>query len=310
MELYHMLKRLPFTLLFLAVISLLLGNCTQQDDETSPVNAATARRLTLATGPGDGALMVLIPEGDFFMGDPAGEDVHYDENPCHQVRLDAFWIDCYEVTNRLYKRFVDATGHRSPFVETEWAQPYNWTNNCYPPGTDEHPVVLVSWEDATAYAAWAGKRLPTEAEWEKAARGGLAKKRYPGGDAINEKQANHFTSITAANELKPVGSFPANAYGLYDSSGNVWEWCSDWYLQTYYRRSPAANPQGPEEGAYRVFRGGSWVNRVEHLRCSERARNVPSHRSHIIGFRCARSAEPEASDTPGTHVMQGGNPSS
>lgn len=254
--------------------------------------------------------MVLIAGGDFFMGDPAEEDIHYDENPCHRVRLDAFWIDCYEVTNRLYKRFVEETGHPVPFVDTEWAQPYNWRNNCYPPDKADFPVVLVSWEDAAAYAAWAGKRLPTEAEWEKAARGGLVNKQYPWGDAIDDTRANFFTSITAANELKPVGSFPANPYGLYDVAGNVWEWCSDWYVKTYYRGTPDSNPRGPEQGLYRVFRGGSWVNRGEQLRCSERARNVPDYRSYIIGFRCAQSAEAETSDAQGTHVMQGGNPSS
>ena len=238
---------------------------------------------------------------------PAGEDVRYDENPGHTVRLDAYWIDCYEVTNRLYKRFVDATGHRAPFVEAEWAEPYNWINTDYPPGTGEYPVVLVSWEDAAAYAAWAGKRLPTEAEWEKAARGGRVKQQYPFGDAIDEKHANYFTSIITTNRLKPVGSFPPNPYGLYDMSGNVWEWCGDWYLQTYYRGSPDANPQGPSEGLYRVFRGGSWINRAEQLRCSERARNVPSHQSHIIGFRCARSAEPGESPAEGIQVRQDGN---
>jgi len=291
-----MIKRLLFTLLFLAVIPFLLSSCAQQCDDTSPAEGGDASHLTFSKAAHDAALMVLIPEGDFFMGDPDEEDVHYDENPCHKVRLDAFWIDCYEVTNRLYKRFVDETGHRVPFVATEWAKPYNWIYNSYPPGKADFPVVLVSWEDAAAYAAWAGKRLPTEAEWEKAARGGLAKKQYPCGDAIDEKHANYFTSITAANELKPVGSFPANPYGLHDVAGNVWEWCNDWYWQTYYRGSPEANPHGPEEGLYRVFRGGSWVNRDEHLRCSERARNVPSHQSHIIGFRCARTALKEGSD--------------
>jgi formylglycine-generating enzyme required for sulfatase activity len=297
-------------LLLLTGIPVVLGSCTRSGEDGSAVQSGGTGHLTFSKAANDGALMVLIPEGDFFMGDPAGEDVRYDENPCHKVRLDAYWIDCYEVTNRLYKRFVDATGHRAPFVDTEWAKPYNWINTDYPPGTGEYPVVLVSWEDAAAYAAWAGKRLPTEAEWEKAARGGQLKQQYPFGDAIDEHHANYFTSIIAANELKAVGSFPANAYGLYDMSGNVWEWCGDWYLQTYYRGSPDANPQGPSEGLYRVFRGGSWINRAEQLRCSERARNVPSHQSHIIGFRCARSAEPGESAAEGMQVRHKGNPSS
>jgi sulfatase modifying factor 1 len=237
----------------------------------------------------DKTLMVLIPEGNFYMGNPEGDDAHYDENPSHKVHLDAFWIDCYEITNRLYKIFVDDTGHRIPYVDTDWAKPYNWENGSYPPGKADYPVVLVSWEDTTSYAKWAGKRLPTEAEWEKAARGGLLKKRYPWGDKIDELHANYFTSITNKNEIKPVGTMLPNPYGIYDIAGNVWEWCTDWYGKTYYRTSLYKNPQGPEKGRYRVFRGGAWINRDESLRCSERARNVPTHRSYIIGFRCAKS---------------------
>jgi len=239
----------------------------------------------------DGALMVLIPEGEFFMGNPDKDDIHYDEHPCHEVYLDAFWIDCYEVTNRLYKRFVDENGYRVPYIDAEWAEPYNWEDGSYPPGKADHPVVLVSWEDAAAYAQWAGKRLPTEAEWEKAARGGLVKKHYPWGDQIDEKHANYFTSIISKNEMKPVGSLLPSLYGIYDITGNVWEWCADWYGKTYYRMSPYKNPQGPEKSRYRVFRGGSWINKKEMLRCSERARNVPTYRSYIIGLRCTQSVQ-------------------
>lgn len=292
-----MTQRRLFSILLTGTI-LLLCRCSQPGNETAPADAAPALRLTLSKSSRDDALMVLIPAGDFFMGNPAGEEVHYDENPCHAVHLNAYWIDCYEVTNRHYRRFIEETGHPAPFVDAEWAKPYNWINNSYPPGMADYPVVLVSWEDAAAYASWAGKRLPTEAEWEKAARGGLVKKQYSCGDVIDEYKANYYTSIFASNKLKPVGSFPANPYGLYDISGNVWEWCSDWYQNTYYRNSPAADPRGPEEGIYRVFRGGSWINRAEHLRCSERARNVPTHRSHVVGFRCARSAGEKSDLSP------------
>jgi iron(II)-dependent oxidoreductase len=241
----------------------------------------------------DGAEMVLIPAGDFFMGAVDDSDTHYDEMPVHRVYLDDFWIDCHEVTNRMYKKFIDETGHRAPFVNTEWAQPYNWIDTACPPGKEDFPVVLVSWEDATAYASWAGKRLPTEAEWEKAARGGLVKKKYPWGDKISSHKANYFTSITRENQMKPVGTFPPNFFGIYDSAGNVWEWCTDWYDKTYYKKSPEKNPPGPEGGNYRVYRGGAWINREEQLRCSERARNAPVHQSHIIGFRCAKSVHQE-----------------
>ena len=244
----------------------------------------------------DGAEMVLIPAGDFFMGAVDDSDTHYDEMPNHRVYLDDFWIDRYEVTNRMYKKFIDETGHRAPYVNTEWAQPYNWKDNTYPPGKADFPVVLVSWEDAAAYAAWAGKRLPTEAEWEKAARGGLVKKMYPWGDQITKHNANYFTSITEKNQMKPVGTFPPNPFGIYDSAGNFWEGCADWYDQAYYKKSPEKNPQGPKNGNYRVYRGGAWINREEQLRCSERARNAPVHQSHIIGFRCAKSAWPEGEE--------------
>lgn len=277
-----------------------LHTCARHSDDTASQDKTPAAGLTSSDIGRDGAVMVLIPEGDFFMGNPAEDEVRYDEKPCHPVHLDAFWIDCYEVTNRLYKRFIDETGHRAPFVEADWAEPYNWRNGEYPRGRADFPVVLVSWHDAAAYAAWAGKRLPTEAEWEKAARSGMVKKQYPWGDDIDEKNANHFTSITSSNRLKPVGSFPAAGNGLYDMAGNVWEWCSDWYGQTYYRSAPASNPQGPEQGLYRVFRGGAWINRGEHLRCSERARNVPDYQSYIVGFRCASSLggkEADAHDT-------------
>ena len=236
----------------------------------------------------DGAEMMLIPAGDFFMGTVDDSGTHYDELPVHNVYLDAFWIDRYEVTNRLYKVFIDETGHRAPYVNTEWARPYNWKGDAYPPGKADFPVVLVSWEDAAAYAKWAGKRLPTEAEWEKAARGGLVKKKYPWGDQIIRHNANYFSSITRKNQMKPVGTFPPNSFGIYDTAGNVWEWCADWYDQAYYKKSPEKNPQGPENGTYRSYRGGAWINREEQLRCSERARNAPVHQSHIIGFRCAK----------------------
>ena len=283
----HKSRLITFALL--AVSFFCLNTCSRHGKEDSTAAGDAETHLTFSNRGRDGALMVLIPEGNFFMGDPEEEEVHYDENPCHEVHLDAFWIDCYEVTNRRYRQFTDATGHRVPHLETAWAEPYNWKSRSYPPGMDDFPVVLVSWEDAVAYATWAGKRLPTEAEWEKAARGGLVKQRYPWGKEITEKQANFFTGITSRNEMKPVGSFLPNPFGIYDIAGNVWEWCSDWYGKTYYRKSPAANPLGPEEGLYRVYRGGAWTNRAEHLRCSERGRNVPHHQSHTIGFRCASS---------------------
>ncbi len=290
-----MSKRI-LTLLLLLLIIGAVAVFYLQDRESPPSSEKKAKATALVSSDRgkDGAEMVLIPAGDFFMGAVDDSNTHYDEIPGHRVYLDDFWIDRYEVTNRRYKQFVDETGHRAPYVNAEWAQPYNWKDNTYPPGKADFPVVLVSWEDAAAYAAWAGKRLPTEAEWEKAARGGLVKKKYPWGGQITKQKANYFTSITEKNQMKPVGTFPPNPFGIYDSAGNVWEWCADWYDKTYYKKSPEKNPLGPEKGNYRVYRGGAWINRKEQLRCSERARNAPAHQSHIIGFRCAKSAHQEA----------------
>lgn len=292
-------KRGSRRILTLVLLLLIIGATSvfylRNRESPPPPEKNSKDTLLLSADAGkDGAEMVLIPAGYFSMGTVEESGIHYDEIPGHRVYLDDFWIDRYEVTNRRYKQFIDETGHRAPYVNAEWAQPYNWKDNIYPPGKADFPVVLVSWEDAAAYASWAGKRLPTEAEWEKAARGGLAKKKYPWGDQITKQKANYFTSLTEKNQMKPVGTFPPNPFGIYDSSGNVWEWCADWYDKTYYNKSPEKNPPGPEKGNYRVYRGGAWINREEQLRCSERARNAPVHQSHIIGFRCAKSAHQEA----------------
>lgn len=244
----------------------------------------------------DGAEMVLIPAGEFQMGSVDGFD---DEKPVHTVYVDAFYMDVYEVTNALYKKFVDATGHSAP--ECRDNSTYN---------APEQPVVGVSWHDAIAYAEWSGKRLPTEAEWEKAARGGLKAKKYPWGDKLTHGDANY--SGTGGKDrwdgTSPVGSFSANGYGLYDMAGNVYEWCADWYDSGYYSASPERNPTGPSSGTGRVLRGGSWDDkqvRVELLTCYTLSQNLQgdncdnlrvSDRNYygppyayaylVVGFRC------------------------
>lgn len=206
----------------------------------------------------DGAPMVLIPAGEFQMGDSFSE-LDNDTRPVHTVYLDAFYMDVYEVTNAQYKKFMDATGHSAP---SDWNDPnFNAPNN---------PVVGANWYDAKAYADWAGERLPTEAEWGKAPRGGLVGKYYPWGDGINHDNANYegiggediWTYIPGKKDIwtytSPVGSFAPNGYGLYDMTGNAWEWCADWYDSNYYSSSPKSNPKGPDSGIYKVLRGGSW----------------------------------------------------
>jgi len=228
------------------------------------------------------APMVLIPAGEFLMGSSEGNS---DEKPVHKVYLDAYYLDKYEVTNQQYREFVKATGYRAP---NQW-------------GEDNHPVVYVTWNDVVAYAKWAGKRLPTEAEWEKAARAGLKEKKYlwgnkdPDGSQCNfaDRNTSFSWSDKSANDgysrTAPVGTYPPNNFGLYDMAGNVWEWCSDWYDKNYYANSLSKNPQGPNNGSYRVVRGGGWVNDARYVRCAFRGYYGPDDRFNDLGFRCAQS---------------------
>jgi sulfatase modifying factor 1 len=281
----------------------------------------------------DGAEMVLIPAGEFQMGtDPAeipglvqwiqnlypdldvSADWFEDETPRHTVYLDAFYMDEHEVTNAQYRKFAQATGHKEPegfgFIEIKGTSATSesgfkpWSDKNY--NGDDQPVVCVSWEDARAYAEWAGKRLPTEAEWEKAARGGLVGKKYPWGDDwpppsktgnfADEafKKAFPEASLFIAGYddgyayTAPVGKFAPNGYGLCDMAGNVWEWCADWYDRSYYANSPRQNPPGPDSGQYRVLRGGSWLSDpAYYLRAIYRGGGGSAYASDNVGFRCA-----------------------
>jgi len=249
--------------------------------------------------------MVLIPAGEFRMGSNNGDD---DEKPVHTVYLDDYYIDAYEVTNAQFKKFLEANSRwrkdriNSKYHGGDYLKYWNGMN--YPSGKADHPVAYVSWYAAAAYAQWAGKRLPTEAQWEKAARGGLAGKKYPWGDAISHDNANY--SGTGGRDrwdsTSPVGSFPANGYGLYDMAGNVWEWCADEKYTGYYSRSPKNNPKGPgtvitfrnddftNVKSVRVLRGGSWFSRTipSFLRCASRICYRPTRTDSNVGFRCAQ----------------------
>ncbi len=238
--------------------------------------------LTEITNKKDGSELVLIPEGEFLMG---SEDGVAAERPVHRVSLDAFYLGKSPITNIQYRKFVDETGYRAPHFDDPRAQLDNWDpeRKTYPVGRGNHPVVLVSWHDAQAYSSWAGGRLPTEAEWERAARGGLEGKLYPWGDEINKSLANYDTR----EGTTPVGSYPPNGYGLYDMAGNVWEWVADWYHAKYYHESPVYNPQGPEKGTVHVLRGGAWLLFAQFCRVAYRFRNNPDFRFNLIGFRLA-----------------------
>ena len=231
--------------------------------------------------------MVLIPAGEFQMGSNTGDD---DEKPVHTVYVDAFYMDKYEVTNAQYKKFLDENSEVEP--------PSAWNNSTYPIDKKNHPVV-VSWDAAMAYAAWAGKRLPTEAEWEKAARGGLAGKKYPWGDTIDSSMAHYGQSNYA--RATPGGKYPANEYGLYDMAGNVWEWCLDEYNKDFYVNSPSQNPLFGARNlewlldnykslkADRVLRGGAW--NTPDPRCAIRGQ-LTLLTLYTAGFRCVRAVTP------------------
>ena len=237
----------------------------------------------------DGAPMVLIPEGPFPMGVPHGDrDGGRDEYPRHDVFVNNFYIDKFELTNSRYLEFVKATNHRVP------QNPKNATRNLWQGDTiteslADRPVINVDWADANAYCQWAGKRLPTEAEWEKAAKG-TADRRFPWGNVEpTNKHLNFNQQWIGEKTLMPVGSYEAgkSPFGVYDMAGNVWEWVNDWYDAKYYEKSPAKNPMGPESGTKRVLRGSGWQNETPTVRIFTRVDSDPTIRNESTGFRCA-----------------------
>ena len=228
----------------------------------------------------NGALMVNVPAGDFTMG---SNDVGNDAQPIHTVYLDAFWIDKYLVTNAFYKKCVDAGKCSAPSEVKSYTRSSYYGNVSF----DNYPVIYVSWDDATKYCAWAGKRLPTEAEWEKAARGTTGRV-YPWGNSFDKNLLN--SAEGGKGDTTAVGSYPAGAspYGALDMAGNVWEWVADWYGDTYYASSPRNNPKGPSSGQYRVLRGGSWLSGEYVARAATRLNGVPGNRLDGLGIRCAQ----------------------
>ncbi len=241
--------------------------------------------------------MVFVPAGEFLMGKDEGDD----EKPLHKVYVDAFFIDKYEVTYAEYAEFVEAGGYsnKSYWSEEGWSwkeenyitEPAYWNDSTY--NQPNYPMVGINWYEAEAYTRWCGKRLPTEAEWEKAARG-TDGRRWPWGEDFESDKANIIGTEDGYEYTAPVGSYPlgVSPYGCYDMAGNVWEWCADWYEAGYYANSPSENPKGPDSGSSRVIRGGSWFNYLEFSRCADRNYNFPNYRNNILGFRCVLSVAP------------------
>ena len=225
--------------------------------------------------PVDGMVQVYIPAGEFLMGSSSGDD---DEKPVHSVYLDAYWMDEHEVTVSQFQQFLGEEDYSA--------------NPCG--SRDNHPAACVDWYDAQAYCEWRGDRLPTEAEWEKAARGDLEGKRYPWGDEypVCETGAENGAQFQGCNgETAPVKTFASNGYGLYDMAGNVWEWAADWY-DVYPGGDPGASDNFGQD--YHVLRGGSWGSSGGNLRAALRRWDIPVYRGSFIvfGFRCASEASP------------------
>jgi formylglycine-generating enzyme required for sulfatase activity len=303
---------------------------------------------SVATSPRDGLTYVFVPAGTFEMGCVPGDDCgddRQDEKPRHPVTLTrGFWLGRTEVTVQAFRRFVEATGRRTTAEVDGWSPFFDGKRLVTQPGLDwrkpgfeqgpDHPVVDVSWYDADAFCSWSGGRLPTEAEWEHAARAGAPGRKYVWGDdpvpsVGGVKQANvadeatkrvyaRWTIVTWYDDghtyTAPGASFAANGFGLHDMEGNVAEWCSDWHDERYYAApapipeaptagekgspsaagAPARDPEGPPVGDQRSIRGGSWVDDTSFLRVSRRYFDTPSTHNAFIGFRCARDAAPDA----------------
>ena len=297
----------PFTITPFATQTLSITNTPFATN--TPLATATPELGIGSTMTGkDGMTLLYIPAGEFMMGSTGG-----DEKPVHKVQLDAFWIDQTEVTNKLFSSFIGATGYQtdaeklgSSFVfngftisnggsyQIESINGADWQHPTGP-GSDissveNFPVINVSWNDAVAYCEWTSGKLPTEAEWEKAA-GGTGQRSYPWGDeAPNNNLANFGHNIGHTTE---VGDYPngASFYGVYDMAGNVEEWVNDWYQSNYYATlgDSASNPQGPSNGSGRVVRGGSWLGNSPYIRVAQRGELNPTSSSNYMGFRCAHS---------------------
>jgi formylglycine-generating enzyme len=272
----------------------------QEKTVTTNANVALDRSMTLAA-----PQLARIPGGEFLMGAADGQP---DERPVHRVRVSEFFIGRFHVTNDEYARFVRATGHPAPDVRglplfatgerearfREFAAPYLWQNAEPPTGRGNHPVVLVTYDDAVAYCGWLSVtlqrpvRLPTEAEWEKAARGGAEAMKYPWGNEIDPSCCNYLSDPSTMEQrgTRPTGTYPPNPFGLCDVIGNAWVWIADWYSSDYYGGSEAADPHGPSSGGLRVVRGGSWItDNVSMLRTAYRHAVPPDSYAYSIGFR-------------------------
>ena len=310
------------------------GCCAPSRDEAGSGHVAVAD-APRSTNAGSTEGMIYLPGGEFLMGTDDREGFPADgEGPVREVTLKPFYIDPYTVSIAQFATFVEATGYVTEaerfgwsfvfyqmllesyvptraVVGAEWWRRVEGATWRQPEGPESsiarrlnHPVTHVSWSDAVAYATWAGKRLPTEAEWEYAARGGLEQKRFPWGDSLRpggEHRCNIWQGNFPAKNTRedgypgtcPVDAFQPNGFGLYNTSGNVWEWCSDWWSATFHRTGPRDNPQGPPSSHEKVQRGGSYLCHASYCnryRVAARTKSTPDSSTGHAGFRCVRDA--------------------
>jgi len=293
---------------FLILVSSLFFSfaCTSVQSPTNTTDSSLKTDI-------EGRLEVLIDISEFQMGDLVDSAIKeceqyssecdlidfYDQEPIHDVSLASYYIDAYEVTNSQFVVFLNEKDNQEQNGST-WLDENDldirirMENGKYvvDEGFEEHPIVEVTWYGAQAYCEWTGSRLPTEAEWEKAARGGLIGKLFPWGDdapSCEQDSVNGAQSSLCPPETVLVGSYSPNGFGIYDMAGNVWEWVYDWYSEDYYGSSPLNNPKGPADGTMKVLRGGSWNAEPYFLRVAEREYLTPEESDDFIGFRCART---------------------
>lgn len=268
----------------LPIMGILRGTTNTPFEDVSSLSQETTSPEVAAVSE-DGPVkeeMITIPAGPFIRGTDAGG---FDEQPPREIFLDEFRIDRYEVTNHQYGEFVVATGHRKA------GPPSRYAKNISKMRGPNQPVVYVSWDDAQAYCRWKGKRLPTEAEWEKAMRGADGRL-WPWGNVEQAKGANWARVSDGYEATAPVGTFVTDTspYGVMDGAGNIMEWVEDWYVEGYYQESAERNPPSPDHGVYRVLRGGAYTTTGGDLRITSRSKMVSDFRDETIGFRCAASS--------------------
>jgi len=247
--------------------------------------------------------MMYVPEGSFLMGSHTSDpDASADEKPQHEVYLDAYWMDAYEVSNEMFAAFVQETGYQTAAEQQGYSymyspsgtwESYSGVNWRHPMGEntsaeDTLPVVHVNYYDASAYCAWAGGRLPTEAEWEKAARGDDGRL-YPWGSNFNSDYLHYYSTGGPVSVFRfPEGQSP---YGVFNMAGNVFEWTNDWYSADYYSISPHDNPTGPTHGEWIALRGGSWNSSQRNVRVTHRDISEPGYMNFLLGFRCVTDVD-------------------